>query len=182
MRKAGWITAAIGAVLTGLLFLVRRSGWYAEQQAMAMSDFGELADSAFWASVLTVLFGLFLLLLSLRRAEPAPESDVPAPMEATWICPGCGSENTESDRSCRLCGARRQEEPSPGWVCPGCGAENNAEDLLCPVCGAARPEQEDEAVFCPICGSELQSWEAERGICPACGSPLPDAPAAPRGR
>ncbi len=94
MRKAGWITAAIGAGLSILLFLVRRSDWYEAQQALAMSDFGELADSAFWAALFFTLFGVILLLLSLRVTDAEPETESPAPLAAAWICPYCGAENT----------------------------------------------------------------------------------------
>ena len=69
MRKTGWIALISGAVLSVALFLVRQTRWYAVQRSGELSDFAQTVNSAFWAALITTVFGLVLLLLTLRRRK-----------------------------------------------------------------------------------------------------------------
>ena len=104
MRKAGWITAIFGAVLSAALLLVLQSDWYRGQSTGAGSDFAEMAAASFWAALVMVGFGIVLVLVSLRQTDREPEIEKPAPLEVTWICPYCGGENTKADQVCCECG------------------------------------------------------------------------------
>ena len=92
MRKIGLATFLSGVLLAALFYLLRQSDWFAAETARGMSDFAELVESAFWAALLVVFFGIFLLLLSLRPTQSPPENEAPAPLLRTWICPACGGE------------------------------------------------------------------------------------------
>ncbi len=79
--------------------------------------------------------------------------------DGTWICPACGTENT--DNFCCECGTPR---PPQGWTCEN-GHEGNAGNF-CTECGAARPPQ---------------TWTCENGhagntgnFCSECGAARPD--------
>ena len=91
MRKTGYFAAGFGAVLTLVLSLVRGGSWYEAERLKTMSEARELVDSGFWAGLILVLFGLVLILWSLRRPR-ARETESPAPLVKTWICPACGGE------------------------------------------------------------------------------------------
>ncbi len=95
MKKIGLSALVSGVVLGVFLYFVRRSDWFAREVARGMSDFAELAESAFWAALVLAGFGLLLLLLSLRSRDALPENEPPAPLVRSWICPACGSENTD---------------------------------------------------------------------------------------
>lgn len=183
MRKTGLITAAIGAVLSLLLFLVRQTEWFEAQMAQTMSEFGELADSAFWASLITTGFGLILFLLSLRSNAPAEEMEAPAPLATEWVCPHCGGVNIEPENHCTTCGAARPGQPQP-WTCAWCGEENPGTAAVCGTCGSAKTKtwvcgncgsaNPDDNAVCPVCGlSRFETPRAPR-TCRNCGSLLED--------
>lgn len=196
MRKTGIATLAAGLVLTLLLVLIRQSEWFATEQARGLSDFAELTESAFRASLVTVLLGLVFLLLSLRVTRQVPDNDVPAPLERFWVCPACGAQNSEQTLHCTVCGNPQGNAPDPTWTCPVCGAENPASAAVCPicqtpptgaaetwvceVCGQENPETEDRCLACqrrrypvepdwtcPVCGT---ANEAGIGACVLCGT------------
>ena len=98
MRKVGLSALIAGVVLTVLLFFARRTEWFLAEQARAMSDFAEMVESAFWAALVLAVFGLILLLLSLRARPELPDNEAPAPLVRSWICPACGIENTDETR------------------------------------------------------------------------------------
>ena len=183
MRKTGIITAAIGAVLSILLYLVRCTDWFEAQMAQTMSEFGELADSAFWAALVTTGLGLILLLFGLRRTSPSEEVEAPAPMVSEWVCPHCGGVNQDPDTHCQTCGAARPAAAST-WTCTWCGTENPGTARVCSACGGARAagwtcdtcgsENPEEAVSCPVCGLPRYGRPRDVRCCPHCGSILED--------
>ena len=166
MRKTGIITAALGAALALTLFLVRQGDWYAREQAKAMSERVELVESAFWAGLVLFIFGLALLLRSLRR--PKEEPAAPAPLVRTWICPACGCENSDGVELCRACGTPHYRAPEQ-WVCPVCAAANPNSQESCLVCGASRYRRA-RAWVCPWCGAAVDDSES---FCPTCGGRKP---------
>ena len=63
-----------------------------------------------------------------------PAAPAPAPAQAGWTCPKCGTVNTGN--FCGNCG-----EKKPGtdkWICPKCGRENTSN--FCGNCGEKKPE------------------------------------------
>lgn len=140
MKKVGAITAAIGFLLALGLFFVRRSAWYARQMEKTISEFGELAESAFWAALIMTAVGVVLLLLGLRVKNRFQDAiDAPTPLADDWVCPGCGAAN-RGGGSCPVCGAERgMPEPDP-WICCYCGAGNPGRAGSCLVCGTPRGE------------------------------------------
>lgn len=168
MRKTVFITLGFGLIGSILLFLVRQTDWYDAQMRQTMSDFGELADSAFWASLITLVFGLVLLLVWLRRRGSGPEKDGkdPAPLTVHWICPHCGGSNTQLDRICQTCGQSRPLTMPP-WTCEWCGAENAGGDRFCASCGKPRPTP-DHNWTCAWCGTENPG---QNRTCSVCGRP-----------
>ena len=163
MRKTGIFTAVFGAVLALALLLVRQGDWYARELTKAMSERVELVESAFRAGLILLVFGLALIVLSLRR--PKEEPAAPAPLVHTWICPACGCENSDGVELCRVCSTPRYRVPEH-WVCPACGSDNPAEDELCPVCGHARSGRR-RCWVCPWCGDAVDESES---FCPGCGA------------
>ena len=67
----------------------------------------------------------------------------------SWICPGCGTENTA--KFCTECGTKRPEKVH----CPGCGFELPADHTykFCPECGTPLTAQEAK--------DEKEAWPAE---------------------
>ena len=181
MRKTGLITAAIGAALSLLLFLVRQTEWFEAQMAQTMSEFGELADSAFWAALIMTGLGPILFLLGLRPDAPAEEAPEPTPLAVEWVCPHCGGVNLEPETHCQTCGAARPGTP-PGWTCTWCGAENPGTASVCGTCGGARvrtwtcencgTENPDEAIRCRCCGLSRIGRPKPVRTCPSCGCVL----------
>ena len=180
MRKTGFAVLLSGVLLSGLLFLVRRTDWYGAEVARGMSDFAELVESAFWAALLLTLFGVFLLLLSLRPTERLPENETPAPLARTWVCPACGQVNPETEGRCAICGALRNGEPLRVWRCELCGAENPETSDQCGNCGSPK-ERPLLTWICEGCGRENPETEtrctagqrrrfpkAVTWTCPAC--------------
>ena len=183
MKKIGLSALISGVVLTVLLWFVRKSDWYAGELARGMSDFAELAESAFWAALVVAAFGLLLLLLSLRARDALPENEAPAPLVRSWICPACGSENTD-DQRCAVCGAPRDQRRVPGWRCPFCGTENPETVKVCQSCAAPK-DRPLLTWICEGCGHENPETEtrcaacqrrrfsaAAGWTCPVCGMPL----------
>ena len=84
MRKVDLICLISGVVLTVALFFARRTEWFLAEQARAMSDFAEMVESAFWAALVLAVFGLFLLLLSLRPTENLRRTR----LRPRWSAPG----------------------------------------------------------------------------------------------
>ena len=164
MRKTGLATLISGVVLSVLLFLVRRTDWYAAETARGMSDFAEMANAAFWAALVTAIFGLFLFLLSFRPTEEAPENDSPAPLLRSWVCPACGGENPETEPRCAVCGALRDQPRVPSWRCPFCGTDNPETEGICGSCAAPR-ERPLLSWICEGCGQRNPETETR---CTAC--------------
>lgn len=164
MRKTGWIALISGAVLSIALFLVRQTRWYAVQRSGELSDFAQTVNSAFWAALITTVFGLVLLLLTLRRRKPQ-EVERPAPLEITWICPYCGGKNTEGDETCKRCGTPKYRPPEL-WTCGWCGTENPETEGVCARCHAPRSAAV-RAWTCPHCGSQSPVTAETCVICSA---------------
>lgn len=181
MRKIGLATFLSGVLLAALFYLLRQTDWFAAETARGMSDFAELVESAFWAALLVVFFGIFLLLLSLRPTQNPPENEAPAPLLRTWICPACGGENPESGLRCTVCGTPRDRGNVPSWHCPFCGTENPETASQCQICAAPRDrllltwvcegcghENPETETRCTAC--QRRRFAAETSwICPICG-------------
>lgn len=75
MRKYGFGFMIFGGALGVLLFLVRCGDWYREAQMNSMSEPAQLVESAFWACLITLLIGLLLFLLSLRKKPQTVPAD-----------------------------------------------------------------------------------------------------------
>ena len=136
MRRFSYFILAFGAALGTVLFFLRRTRWFALEQAQTMSEPTEFIEAGFRASLILVLFGLILFALSFRPARrQADEIEAPAPLEPEpWICPACGSANRSTDAVCPVCG-KPQGSFRRDWVCPRCGSVIPAEAEECSVCG-----------------------------------------------
>ena len=185
MKKVGAFTMAGGLLLFLLLSLARSSDWYTGERARSMSDFVELIESAYRASLVTGVFGLVLLLLGLRPGRQALENDTPTPLVRSWICPACGGENSQHELRCRLCGNPRNHNAQVSWQCPFCGSENPESAQLCAVCQSPRTRPGNTWI-CEGCGAEnaesedrCQAGQRRRGprsqgwSCPVCGGSNP---------
>lgn len=76
------------------------------------------------------------------------------------ICRNCGSDQADSDKFCRKCGALLH-----GKCCPSCGIEIAETDTFCPRCGARC----DGKKTCPVCGTLS---EKDDMFCGDCGAGL----------
>lgn len=62
-----------------------------------------------------------------------------------WICPNCGSENSNQTTHCADCGEKRvavsgNNEPNDRkWYCPSCGKGNSKLLSQCTFCGKQKP-------------------------------------------
>lgn len=111
MRKFSYFLLCFGGALAVILFFVRRTRWFALEQAQTMSEPAEFVEAGFRASLILVLVALVMFLLSLRPARRrADEIEDPTPLErAPWVCPRCGSIVPGDAAECALCGYRAQE-------------------------------------------------------------------------
>jgi len=136
MRKFSYFLLCIGGALSAALFFVRRTRWFALEQAQTMSEPAEFVEAGFWASLILLLIGVVLFARSFRRARrEADEIVSPTPLEPQpWVCPGCGNANRGDEPSCPVCGARRGGVRRE-WVCPACGNVMPADAEECEVCG-----------------------------------------------
>ena len=80
-----------------------------------------------------------------------------------WVCPGCGSQNT--DKFCSGCGNPR---PAPvrqsGWKC-FCGTTNTGR--FCNECGTTRFEPRQ--IWCSECSWTIEEEGQVPKFCPNCG-------------
>lgn len=144
MRFTGWIFTGGGAVGGLILFFLRRTAWFAAEQAKSMSEAEEFVTSAFWACVLMLLVGVFLLIRSVARKTEQYEQPAAEEPEL-WVCQCCGTENEYEDQVCRYCGMpygstprSRQAYGGGDWVCPCCGRVLPENAAVCLNCGYDR--------------------------------------------
>ena len=162
MRKTGLIFTLLGGTVGILTFLVRMTAWYASVSANHLSELAEFIESAFWAGVITLVTGLFLLLLSLRRKkeiQPEYDADEVYP-EEDYSEDGYPEEDYVPDpelfdRSERTAfsdpwvpdppdsvwkkdDTKVQEPVEEDWVCEICGCRNPEFSRICAVCGSSR--------------------------------------------
>lgn len=65
----------------------------------------------------------------------------------TWICPGCGRENSAEANFCGGCRTQKPAEGNPAmtnsaanaWICSACGTICAEEDNWCSACGETHP-------------------------------------------
>ena len=166
MKKTGIILSSVSLLAAILLFLLRKTAWFAAQKAQTMSEFGELADSAFWAALITLILGLVLLVIGLRRGSADDAKKSPKPLTEHWVCPHCGGKNTQLDRTCQTCGLDRPLTMPP-WKCDWCGTENESSARVCSNCGRSRPTAQ-HTWSCDWCGTENPGLSR---TCSVCGRP-----------
>lgn len=110
MRRFSWFLLCFGGALGTVLFFVRRTRWFALEQARTMSEPAEFVEAGFWASLILIAAALVLFALSFRPARrEADEIGTPVPLEREpWVCPRCGSIVPGGADVCELCGYRAQ--------------------------------------------------------------------------
>ena len=136
MRKFSCFLFSFGAALAAVLFFVRRTRWFALEQAKTMSEPAEFVEAGFWASLLLALLALALFALSFRpERRQADEIAEPTPLgREPWVCPRCGNQNPGSESVCAFCGGGR-DRPRRDRVCPRCGSVLPPDAETCEICG-----------------------------------------------
>lgn len=164
MRKTGLIFTLLGGTVGILTFLVRMTAWYASVSANHLSEFAEFIESAFWAGVITLVAGFFLLLLSLRHPKQMPTEygtdteegySEEEYSEDGYSEDGYVPEPELFDRPERTAfkdpwvpdpadtvrmpdGEKAQQAEQEDWVCAICGCRNPEFSRICAVCGSSR--------------------------------------------
>ncbi|MBI5006432.1 MAG: zinc ribbon domain-containing protein [Nitrosomonadales bacterium] len=87
-------------------------------------------------------------------------------------CRECGSEVSDSAKTCPKCGVSSPADihkvsKQPSLKCRECGKEITTKDWkACPHCGIKSPAVKPKTVKCTKCGGEVEQYAK---VCPACG-------------
>ena len=140
-RKTGLIILGAGLLLAAVLFALRQTSWFANEQLKTMSELAEGINAAFWAALVVAGMGLILFFRALLIGSQDPPAS-PLETEEVWVCPDCGEENTMDSQFCSACGKPFDRSPIPeengDWTCPWCGTVHNGNASVCTACGYDR--------------------------------------------